>query len=208
MNALRRPLLCFVAGLGSASVVACVSVLPKDEPVQLYRFEAARTVPAAKSAGGERFQVNVANTDFEPAAAGDRILTVDGDQTAYIKGARWVSPALSLFDAAVVRAFTADDGPGRLLARGEPAHPDYTLKLDVRTFEVRYISGASGAPTVRVEVYAALGATSEKVDRERTFTGEVQASDNRIGAIATAFDEALAKVFSQLVPWVDAKGQT
>jgi cholesterol transport system auxiliary component len=206
MNVSRRLTLPFLLGLGGFALAACITLLPKDQPVQLYRFgEAASVAPGAGRAGASHLAVAMANTDFARAAAGERILTARGEETGYLKGARWVSPAPILFDAAVVQAFDADGGVAHLLARGEPAHADYTLKLDVRVFEARYQGGAG--PTARVEVYAALGSLRDHVDHERIFVGEAPAAENRLYAIAGAFDQALAKVLTQLVAWVDARGE-
>jgi len=207
MSAPQRLFRGLVSCLAAASVAGCVSLLPKDKPVQLYRFGESAAPGAAHAPAASAFLVRSAATSFERAAAGDRILTVQGDQAAYIKGARWVSPAAILFEAAVARAFDADGGAARLLARGEAARAELTLELDVRTFEARYGSDPQAAPIVRIEVYAALGAPAAKGDRARLFAGEAAASDNRVGAIAIAFDQATNKVLGELVAWVDAKGE-
>jgi cholesterol transport system auxiliary component len=194
------------ASLAAAFLAGCISLFPKQPPAQIYQFGQAE--PAAPGPGATAmpaFTVSLAAIDFNPAAAGERLLTANGVETAYIAGARWVSPASALFDEAVVRAF--ETGPARLLAIGEPTRADYSLTLDVRTFEARYAGGADAAPTVRVVVYAAMGRLSERDDHGRLFIGEAAAADNRVGAIVGAYDAALAKVFAQLVPWVEAKGE-
>ncbi|HEY2483036.1 MAG TPA: ABC-type transport auxiliary lipoprotein family protein [Caulobacteraceae bacterium] len=189
-----------------ALLCGCVSLFPKEAPAQLYRF--GLTTPlTANTPASSRFAVQALIIDFNRAAAGDLILTVTGNQAAYIKGARWVSGASTLFEQALASAFDADQGAARLMARGEAVRPDAFLKLDVRVFEARYLQGPGGSPTVVVQVYAAL---SQPADRalmgERIFTASVPASDNRVGAIAQAFDQAVAQVLGQLVKWVDAKG--
>ena len=186
----------------------CVSLFPKQAPAQLYRFGAALPAsPPAAVPTSARFAVQALIIDFNRAAAGDLILTVTGDQAAYIKGARWLSGASTLFEQALANAFDADQGPSRLMARGEAVRPDAFLKLDVRVFEARYLQGPGSAPTVVVQVYAAL---SQPADRglmgEHMFAASVPASDNRVGAIAQAFDQAVGQVLGQLVKWVDAKG--
>jgi cholesterol transport system auxiliary component len=202
-----RPLSSFLRtvalSLAAASLAGCISVFPKEKPAQVYRF--GQTAAPAAASSAPSFTVARGTLDFSPAAAGERILTVTGEETAYIAGVRWVSPAAALFDEAVGRAF--EGAPARLIARGEPTRADYSLTLDVRTFEARYLSGPDAAPTVRIEVYAALGKTTDRVDHGRIFVGEAAASDNRVGAIVAAYDAALTKVLAQLVPWVDAHGE-
>jgi cholesterol transport system auxiliary component len=59
-----------------------------------------------------------------------------------------------------------------------------------------------------VEVHAALDRTQDRiVVGDRSFSAFVTASDNRVGAIAEAFDQAVAEVLSELVAWVNARGE-
>jgi cholesterol transport system auxiliary component len=160
------------------------------------------------ASGGPSFGVFLTVTGFDRAAASDRILTVTGTQAAYIKGARWVTSSAGLFDSALQHAFDADQGPARLVDHGEIATTDYVLKLDVRTFEARYDNGQAAAPTIVVDLHAALDRTRDRtVVGDRSFKASVTASDNRVGAIAQAFDQAVAKVLGELVAWVDARGE-
>jgi len=190
-------------------LVGCISLLPKEKPAQLYRFGVSAPPTAPRASGPGRFSVQVVPMGFARDAASDTILTVTGDQAAYIAGSRWVTSASSLFEAAVTRAFDADGGPARLIPHGEAVRPDYALKLDVRRFEARYDAGQQSPPTVVVELYAGLvrragdGATAPA---ERIFQASVPASENRAGAIAAAFDSAVTKVLGEMVVWVDAKG--
>jgi cholesterol transport system auxiliary component len=186
----------------------CVSLFPKAEPAQLYRFGAAGAVPAQPAATPQsRFAVQALIIDFNRSATGDQILTMSGNEAAYIKGARWVSGASTLFEQALANAFDASQGPARLMARGEPVRPDYFLKLDVRVFEARYLQGRGSPPTIVVQVYAALTQPSDRaLLGQRLFAASIPATDDRMGAIAAAFDQAVAQVLGQLIKWVDAKG--
>ena len=195
--------------VAAASLLAgCISLFPKTEPAQLYRFGV--TMPQVQEATSAKpdFGVLLTATGFDRAAAGDRILTVTGTQAAYIKDARWVTSSVALFDSAVQHTFDADQGPARLVARGEIANADYVLKLDVRTFEARYDNGQAAAPTIVVEVHAALDRISNQtVAGDRSFKASVTASDNRVSAIVEAFDQAVAQVLGKLAAWVNARGE-
>jgi cholesterol transport system auxiliary component len=188
----------------------CVSLFPKEAPAQLYRFGAAFPAPAQPATTPQsRFAVQVLIIGFNRSAAGDQILTVNGNEAAYIKGARWVSGASTLFEQALTNAFEADRGPARLMARGEAVRTDCFLKLEVSTFEARYLQGPGGPPTVVVEVHATISQTTDRaLLGERTFAANIPATQNRVSAIAQAFDQAVVQVLGQLVKWVDAKGAT
>jgi cholesterol transport system auxiliary component len=196
-----------VLAVAASLLAGCISLFPKSEPAQLYRFGAAPPNIQETATGAQSFRVFLAVTGFDRAAANDRILTVIGTQAAYIKDARWVTSSVALFDSALLRAFDADQGPARLAARGEIGKMDYLLKLDVRTFEARYDQAQSDAPTIVVEVHAALDRTSDQaLAGDRSFRASVAASDNRVSAIVQAFDQAVAQVLGDLVTWVNARG--
>jgi cholesterol transport system auxiliary component len=192
------------AGVALVSLGGCISLLPKEKPSQLYRFgtEAPATAPAPTSQA--RFTIRAAPYSFDRPSGGDRILTVSGDQIAYIAGARWVTSANMLFEDAVNSAFEAHAGPARLLARDEPVAADYVLKLDVRTFEVRYDHGRGAPPTVVVELYAALvGRQNAATGVSQLFRVEAPASEDAGHSIAAAFDVAVAKVLGEMIAWVE-----
>src|SRR5579859_1132508 len=194
------------ATLAMISLGGCISLLPKQKPAQLYRFGAEAPPPPAAPATSGRVAIRAAPTSFERAAAGDRILTAMGDETAYIAGARWVTAANILFDDAVTNTFDAHPGPARLLARDEPAVADYVLKLEVRTFEVRYEHCRGAPPVVVVELYAALvGRANAITSGSQLFRAEAPADTDAVHAIAHAFDVAVGKVLGDMVAWVDSK---
>lgn len=187
-----------------ASLAGCITLFPKEKPVQLYRFDAS--VQPMQSPG-RGFAVRTGMSDFDPAAAGDRIMTVDGDQIAYVAEGRWSSPANQLFDQAVARGFNAPGDPAQLVGAGQPAKADYRLHLVVPRFEVRYANGPTSTPTIVVLVRASLDRQSDLTHiGTKEFGAEVPAADNRVGAIVQAFDQATTKVVGDLVVWVDEEG--
>jgi cholesterol transport system auxiliary component len=198
-----RPLLTLAGGgLAALSLAGCISLLPKSNPAQLYRFAATAQASPPAAASAATVGVLRANGQFQREAAGDRILTVTGERAAYIADSRWVAPADVLFDEAVTRAFEASGGRVRLVSRGEPMRSDYTLRLDVRNFETDY--GEGGAPAVLVRVRAVMtrgqaGAPAA----EQIFEARVPAAQNRVSAIVAAYDQALGKVLGEVVGWAN-----
>jgi cholesterol transport system auxiliary component len=195
--------LCVLLLMGLAG---CISLFPKVPPVQLYRFGVSPPAGAPAPESGRIVYVQRSMTGFTSPAAGDRMLTVDGDQTAYIAGARWASSATELFDEAETQAFEAAGGPVRLLRAGDPASPQANLRLDVQTFEVRYLAGPNAAPTVVIEVHALLVSVNDrKVLGDETFESQAQASDNRVSAIVQAFDGATNDLLGKVIGWTDQR---
>lgn len=206
MNPIRFIPRALAVAAAAMALTGCITLLPKAEPVGLYRF-GVEPVAAAKGPPGALFGVFKTPTVFTRASAGDRLLTITNGEAAYIAGARWVSPASILFDEAVARAFEADPGRARLIGRGEVAKADLVLRLEVRSFEAVYVDGPKAAPEVLVQVRGVINRNNDRaLVGDQVFEARVKASNNRVGAIVEAYDEATAKVLTDLTGWVSASG--
>ena len=195
-----------LAAFACLALGGCISLFPKSKPAQLYRFDneplqAGQTLPAA----GARV-IARGNMRFETAAAGDRILTVTGADTAYIAGSRWVAPAPVLFEEALIKAFAAGGG-ARLAEAGSSLHANELINIDVQTFETRYDQGPQAPPQVMVQVRVQLVRVSDhSVVGEQLFTSAQRASDNRVGPIVEAYDAGVRDLLAKLVAWTTQQG--
>ena len=200
-SAILRPR---AALLGPAilGLCGCVSLFPASKPAQLYRFDAPAAAAASlASVAGPGPAVLKGGVSFPSAVGGDQILTVTGDQAAFIAGARWVEPASLMFNEALAAAFDAPGAP-RLTAPGAAASATATLRLEVRRFEADYGEGAGAAPTVDVQVHAMLIRNADRsVAAEQLFDIRQPADDNRVGAIVRAFNTAVAKTTASIRDW-------
>jgi cholesterol transport system auxiliary component len=177
----------------------CVSLLPKTKPVQLYRLSEPAPAPAVPAPPG--LTVARASIAFPPESGGDQILTVTGQQAAFIAGARWLEPASLMFDEAVAEAFDQPGSP-RLAGRSENVAVSCTLKLDVRRFEADYDKGPGAAPTVTVSVRAVLIRNGDRsVAAEKLFEVRQPAGENRVSAIVAAFNMAVAQTVGAIRDW-------
>jgi len=194
-----RTALLRLAAVTAAAVTlsGCITLFPEAEPARLYRFE----IDAPSDVAAKTFDVARGPIAFERAAASDGILTISNGQVAYIDSARWVAPAQQLFEEQLVRAFQA--GPARLIGRGETGKSDYIMRLDVQRFEVVYGADPEGAPTVVVEIKAAMKRNERGGQTfERVFRADIQASDNRVSAIVPAFNKGLDQTLGDLNSWI------
>ncbi len=206
MNPIRFIPRAIAVAAAALALNGCITLLPKTEPVGLYRF-GVEPVAAAKGPPGALFGVFKTPTVFTRASAGDRLLTITNGEAAYIAGARWVSPASILFDEAVARAFEADPGRARLIGRGEVAKADLVLRLEVRSFETAYVNGPKAAPEVLVQVRGVINRNNDRaLVGDQVFEARVKASSNRVSSIVEAYDSATAKVLTDLTGWVSASG--
>lgn len=198
---------------GIALLGACALIVTPD-PVQMYRFGARIDEPGRNGQVPAPLLISIRRVELPEASRDERILGVTGTQTAYIAGARWVSPAGVLFDDGLNAAFAARPDRIRVLDRREPGTPPLVLRVAVSSFEARYLDGQNAAPTIVVTARAQLRSTPERVRPgsgpirpeegrtvEQVFNVSVPAQANRVSAIVEAFDTAVRDMNGQVVDW-------
>ncbi|WP_295189478.1 ABC-type transport auxiliary lipoprotein family protein [uncultured Brevundimonas sp.] len=210
-----RPVLRLAASAAVLTALSGCALLSSPDPVQNYRFGLPMAAPSAVGDTPAPLTVSIRRIEFPQATGDDKILGVTGLETAYIGGARWVSPASTLFDDSLKAAFANRADRIRVLGRREPGTPPLVLQVTVTTFEARY--AAPGAvPDVVVTARAQLRSTPERRagggtirpeegrSVERVFTVTQPAGDNRISAIVAAFDTATRDINTQIADWTIA----
>lgn len=210
-----RPVLRLAASAAVLTALSGCALLSSPDPVQNYRFGLPMAAPSAVGDTPAPLTVSIRRIEFPQATGDDKILGVTGLETAYIGGARWVSPASTLFDDSLKAAFANRADRIRVLGRREPGTPPLILQVTVTTFEARY--AAPGAvPDVVVTARAQLRSTPERRagggtirpeegrSVERVFTVTQPAGDNRISAIVAAFDTATRDINTQIADWTIA----
>jgi cholesterol transport system auxiliary component len=190
----------------AVALTGCISLFPKTKPAGLYRFGHV-AAESSRPATEKSFGVFKTPTVFNRAAMSDRLLSVTDGEAAYISDARWVSPAIVLFDEAVARAFEGDNSRARLVTRGEALKAAMALRLEVRSFETVYVDGPKAPPEVLVEIRAVMTRSNDRaLLGDQVFVARVKAADNRLGAIVPAYDQAVSKVLTEIVTWVSDAG--
>lgn len=210
-----RPVLRLAASAAVLTALSGCALLSSPDPVQNYRFGLPMAAPSAVGDTPAPLMVSIRRIEFPDATGDDKILGVTGLETAYIGGARWVSPASTLFDDSLKAAFANRADRIRVLGRREPGTPPLILQVTVTTFEARY--AAPGAvPDVVVTARAQLRSTPERRagggtirpeegrSVERIFTVTQPAGDNRVSAIVAAFDTATRDINTQIADWTIA----
>lgn len=185
------------------AVLGGCALLSTPDPVQMYRFGGRTVAPTAEVSAAPAVQVNLRRIDMPQAVRGDRILGVTGVEAAYVKGARWVSPAQALYAESLEAAFTAQSIRVRLVGARELTPASRSLDVDIRAFEARY-DHPGAAPVVVVVAQARLLSLPDRtLAAERLFTVSQPAGANRVSAIVEAFDIATRDLNTQIVAWTD-----
>ncbi len=184
--------------LFAAAVGAC-SILPKNEPVQIWQPPEGPAVPTTASATGD-ISLRVATPNISGALdqTGIVVMPSPGQLSVY-KGARWSeSPALLVrgrlvdaFMAAKLSAVTTDD---------DHFSSDYTLSGDLRAFQTEY---RSSKPVVVVRYDAQLRrGRSRTLLATHSFVVTEQPSGPQVRQIVTAFGAADDALAAAVVSWL------
>lgn len=190
----------------AASAVAGCALLSSPDPVQTYRFGGAAP-SVSGSVGTMATSIALRRVEFPEAVEGDRLLGVTGTETAYIKGARWVSPAADLYLASLENAFAEQARGVRLIGPREAVRSGRSLEIDMRAFEARYEMPGT-VPTVVITARARVTTLPDRtVSAERMFSVEQPATENRVSAIVEAFDMATRDLNTQIVAWTEANAR-
>jgi len=190
----------------AVALTGCISLFPKSEPAGLYRFGHV-AAESSRPSSEKSFGVFKTPTVFTRAAMSDRLLSVTNGEAAYISDARWVSPAIVLFDEAVARAFESENSRARLVTRGEALKAAMAVRFEVRSFETDYLDGPETPPTVLVEIRAVMTRSNDRaLLGDKVFVARVKAADNRLSAIIPAYDQAVTQALSEIVAWVGEAG--
>ena len=209
---MNRPLSLALGLTATVALSGCVSLFPKTSPATTYKLVASPPAQPAKASSGPQALVLLGPIAFTRPAAQDRILTTNGLEAAYIADARWVAPAPIMFQEALAAAFD-NQSVVNLATRGEAVGSDYTLRVEVRTFEAQYASDQAitakskgplklKAPTVAAEAHVTLVSLKQKAEvTEITLRETEPAADNRVSAIVNAYDAATTRLIGDIVGW-------
>jgi cholesterol transport system auxiliary component len=190
--------------LGGCAILGALGGGGNKNRAQLYRFGGEAAVAGPTNASSRTVKLH--SVSFDPAAEGDRILSITGAEAAYLSNSRWVAPARDLFAEAAERAF--DRAGVRLARRDQPFDAETSLVLEVPTFEARYENGPEAAPVVVVEVRAALvTGRSRQILGETSYTVRQPAAENRVTMIVQAFDQASRQALDQTAAWAATTAQ-
>lgn len=185
-----------VAGLASLCV-GCGSLLETKLPESTSYVLAP--APAA-STGVTRSDVDlsIGRPDLAPGLDSERIAVLKGRQLDYYRGAQWGGRTAEVVQTLLVDSFEDQQLFRSVTSEQSRVASEYVLDISVRDFQAEY-ANETDAPTAHVTI---LGRLIRVVDRQLvdTFaaTAQSKATDNRLGAVAEAFEHAAHKVVLEL----------
>jgi cholesterol transport system auxiliary component len=154
----------------------------------------------ATSAGVTRSDadLSIGRPDLAPGLDTERIAVLKGRQLDYYRGAQWGGRTTEIVQTLLVDSFEDQQLFRSVTAEQSRVSSDYVLDVSVRDFQAEHASDGE-APTTHVTIVGRLIRVSDR-QLVQTFAAaaESRATDNRMSAVAAAFEAAAQKVVLEL----------
>jgi cholesterol transport system auxiliary component len=187
-------------GIAACMLGACTGSLLDSETPTPTSYILAPLPPASNPTDSAASLVDIAigRPDVAPGLDTARIAVLRGRELDYYRGVKWGGNTLEIVQAFLVSSLQDQKLFRSVTSEQTRVAGAYTLDTEVRDFQAEYTAGRD-APRVRVTI---VGRLIRIVDRALvdsiSVTATQDADDNRMGAIAQAFEAASQQVAQQL----------
>jgi len=175
----------------------CGSLLETDLPPST-NYVLASAPAASTGVTRSDADLSIGRPDLAPGLDTERIAVLRGRQLDYYRGAQWGGRATEIVQTLLVDSFEDQQLFRSVTTEQSRVSSDYVLDVSVRDFQAEYASD-NDAPTAHVTIFGRLIRVSDR-QLVQTFasTAQSKAADNRMGAVAAAFETAAQKVVLEL----------
>ena len=179
-----------VAGLGMACA-GCGSLLESDIPIPV-NYVLAPAPPAAKpvESPASLVDLSIGRPDVGPGLDTQRIAVLRGRELDFYKAAQWGARTAEVVQTLVVASLHNQRMFHSVTPEQARVSGEYQLDLEVRDFQAEYRDGQV-LPTVRVGLVGRLiRITDRRLLETVVATTTRPAAENRLNAVAAAFESA------------------
>lgn len=175
------------------------SLFESDLPAATrYVISAPAAAETATVSGASEIDLAIGRPDVAPGLDTERIAVLRGHELDYYRGALWGGTVTETVQTFMVTALQDQRRFRSVAAEQARIAGDYLLDIEVRDFQAEY-AGTASSPTVRVTL---VGRLIRIVDREMvdtiSATATRAAGENRMSAVAAAFQTAMQQVALEL----------
>ncbi|HEY5807708.1 MAG TPA: ABC-type transport auxiliary lipoprotein family protein [Povalibacter sp.] len=188
-----------VAAVSMITAACGSSLLDSDLPASTRYIIKPPQGPATATASlASQADLSIGRPDVAPGLDTERIAVVRGHELDYYRGALWGGSVTETVQTFLVAAFQDQKLFRSVASEQARITADYMLDIEVRDFQAEYAS-ATEAPNVRVTLVCRLIRVRDRgmVDTIHT-TASRPATENRMNAVAVAFEAAMQQVALEL----------
>ena len=180
--------------------LAACSGLRSNAPVtQIYLLQPQPAVAAVAAAVAPTATLAVVLPVVAPGLGSDRISLVhaDGRLDSYA-GSRWPDELSLVLQPIFIDALRTGGRYLTVQSDAMPFNAEYLLQVEVRQFAIEY--DAAENPVATVSLVCTLGRRADRAPvRSFSISTAVAASANRMGAVVSAYNQAIGKALQELV---------
>ncbi|MFP5428952.1 MAG: ABC-type transport auxiliary lipoprotein family protein [Gammaproteobacteria bacterium] len=183
------------------SLATACSILPKSEPVDIYRLPVNQ---ASRTATPLDWSLRLNKPLASEALAGARIAVIpQGDIISGYKGARWSDPVPLLVRNRLLDGFQRDGRVQRLSADDSNLQADYELAGELQAFQSEY--RPEGVEVlIRYDARLVQG-RSQRILASRRFEVRQPLTTTQVSAVVAGFGAASDQLMAQLLDWTVAQ---
>ncbi|ANY85773.1 MULTISPECIES: ABC-type transport auxiliary lipoprotein family protein [Pseudomonas] len=197
-----RPSLRLLAGVATLSLATACSILPKTDPVDIYRLPVNQP---SRTASTLDWSLRLNKPLASEVLATPRIAVIpQGDVISSYKGARWSDPAPLLMRNRLLDGFQRDGRVQRLSADDSNLQADYELAGELQAFQSEYRAGGTVDVVIRYDARLVDG-RSQRILASHRFEVRQPLADKQVSAVVAGFGNASDQLVGQLVNWTVAQ---
>lgn len=183
------------------SLATACSILPKSEPVDIYRLPVNQ---ASRTATPLDWSLRLNKPLASEALAGARIAVIpQGDIISGYKGARWSDPVPLLVRNRLLDGFQRDGRVQRLSADDSNLQADYELAGELQAFQSEY--RPEGVEVlIRYDARLVQG-RRQRILASRRFEVRQPLTTTQVSAVVAGFGAASDQLMAQLLDWTVAQ---
>ena len=189
----------FAVAAFSLCLAGCGSFLESDMPITTrYVIAALPAAAAATPSAASDVDLSVGRPDVAPGLDTERVAVLRGRELDYYRGVQWSGRLTEVAQSFMVSSLQDQKLFSSVTAEQARVSGTYMLDMEVRDFQAEYTDGKV-APVARVTFVGRVIRIDDRqmIDTLQS-TATHPATDNRMNAVAAAFEAAAQQVAAEL----------
>ncbi|MEN5092956.1 ABC-type transport auxiliary lipoprotein family protein [Pseudomonas protegens] len=191
--------------LGTAlALTSACSILPKGEPLDIYRLPVSQSTPPA-TGQALSWSLQLLKPQAGDALNSARIAVIpQGNLISSYKASRWSDPAPILLRNRLLDGFQRDGRVQLLSTDDSNLQSDLALGGDLQAFQTEY-QGSDAQVVIRLDARLIRG-YDQKILASRRFEVRQPLAQTQVPAVVTGFGQASDALTRQVVDWAVGQG--
>ncbi|WP_085690409.1 MULTISPECIES: ABC-type transport auxiliary lipoprotein family protein [unclassified Pseudomonas] len=195
-----------LALLAGFTLISACSILPKSEPLDVYRLPAAQAPASAGSTAAQHWSLRLNKLQASEALNRPSIAVIpQGDVISSYKASRWSDPAPVLVRNRLLDGFQRDGRISLLSTDDSNFQADLELGGSLQAFQTEY-QGTQASVVVRVDALLVRG-YDQRILASRRFEERQPLNDVKVPAVVAGFGQASDRLTAKVVAWAVEQGQ-